>query len=118
MVEVNIYYQRYRERMEINVIGGQKQSVILGMLWLACHKSEIEWRIEEVKITRCLKECDKQQRPKQKKSEWQKQKDKEKKKEEKEQKKEKKKKKGKNSRSKEDSRRMGDLRQGRKSSQI
>ena len=24
MVEVNIYYQRHRERMEINVIGGQK----------------------------------------------------------------------------------------------
>jgi len=23
-VEVNIYYQRYREKMEINVIGGQK----------------------------------------------------------------------------------------------
>ena len=24
MVEVNIYYQRHRERMEIDVIGGQK----------------------------------------------------------------------------------------------
>ena len=24
MVEVNIYYQGYRERMDINVIGGQK----------------------------------------------------------------------------------------------
>jgi len=24
MVEVNIYYQGYRERMEIDVIGGQK----------------------------------------------------------------------------------------------
>ena len=31
-VEVNIYYQRYRERTEINVIGEQKWTVILGML--------------------------------------------------------------------------------------
>ena len=28
MVEVNIYYQRYRERMEIDVIRGQKWSII------------------------------------------------------------------------------------------
>jgi len=31
-VKVNIYYQGHRERMEIDVIGGQKWSVILGML--------------------------------------------------------------------------------------
>jgi len=31
IVEVNIYYQEYRERIEINVIGGQKWSVILGI---------------------------------------------------------------------------------------
>ena len=31
-VEVNIYYQRYRERTEINMIGRQKWSMILGML--------------------------------------------------------------------------------------
>jgi len=30
-VEVNIYYQGHRERTEINVIGGQKWTVILGM---------------------------------------------------------------------------------------
>ena len=30
-VEVNIYYQDHRERIEINVIGGQKWTVILGM---------------------------------------------------------------------------------------
>ena len=51
-MEVNIYYQGHRERMEINVIGGQKWTVILGMLWLAHHNSEIDWRIGEVKITR------------------------------------------------------------------
>jgi len=32
MVEVNIYYQGHRERMEIDVIEGQKWTVILGML--------------------------------------------------------------------------------------
>ena len=31
-VEVNIYYQGHRERIEINVIGGQKWMVILGIL--------------------------------------------------------------------------------------
>jgi len=31
MVEVNIYYQGHRERMEIDVIEGQKWKVILGM---------------------------------------------------------------------------------------
>jgi len=31
-VEINIYYQEYREKMEIDIIGKQKWSVILGML--------------------------------------------------------------------------------------
>ena len=31
IVEVNIYYQRHRERTEIDVIGGQKWTVFLGM---------------------------------------------------------------------------------------
>ena len=42
MVEVNIYYQGHRERTEIDVIGGQKWSVILRMLWLARHNPEID----------------------------------------------------------------------------
>jgi len=74
MVEVNIYYQGHRERMEIDVIGGQKWTVILEMLWLARHNPEIDWRIGEVKMTRCPKECGKQWRPKQGKLGWQKQK--------------------------------------------
>jgi len=40
-VEVNIYYQEHREKTEIDVIGGQKWSVILEMQWLACHNPEI-----------------------------------------------------------------------------
>ncbi len=41
-VEVNIYYQEHRERSEIDVIGEQKWTVILGMPWLACHNPEID----------------------------------------------------------------------------
>jgi len=55
-VEVNIYYQGYRERSEIDVIGEQKWTVILGMPWLACHNPEIDWRTGEVKMMRFLEE--------------------------------------------------------------
>ena len=72
-VEVNIYYQKHRKRIEINVIGGQKQSIILGILQLAHHNPKIDWKTEKVKITRCLEEYGKQWRPKQKKPEWKKQ---------------------------------------------
>ena len=41
-VEVNIYYQGHKERTEIDVIGGQKQNIILGVLQLTCHNSEID----------------------------------------------------------------------------
>jgi len=27
------------------------------MSWLACHNSEIDWRIGEVQMTRCLEKC-------------------------------------------------------------
>ena len=54
-VEVNVYY-----KTEIDVIGGQKWSVILGMPWLARHNPEIDWRMGEVKMTRCLEEYGKQ----------------------------------------------------------
>jgi len=58
-VEVNIYYQEHRERMEINIIGGQKWNVILEMPWLAYHNPETDWRTGEVKMTRCSEECGK-----------------------------------------------------------
>jgi len=96
-VEVNIYYQGHRKRTEIDVIGGQKWKVILGMLWLACYNSEIDWRTGKVKMTRCPEECGKQWRPVQGKLGWEKQKEEEaeeeagKKREEKERKKKQKK---------------------------
>jgi len=76
-VEVNIYYQGHRERTEIDVIGGQKWTVILGMPWLAHHNPEIDWRTGEMKLTRCPEECGKQWRPVQGKSGWEKQKEEE-----------------------------------------
>ena len=76
-MEVNIYYQRHRERMEIDMIEGQKWIVILGMPWLACYNSEINWRTGKVKIIRCSEKCGKQWRPVQEKSGWEKQKEKE-----------------------------------------
>jgi len=42
MVEVNIYYQRHRERMEIDIMGGQKWIVILKIPWLAHYNPEID----------------------------------------------------------------------------
>jgi len=77
MVEVNIYYQGHRERTEIDAIGEQKWTVILGMPWLACHNPEIDWKTGKVKMTRCPEKCGKQWRPKQEKPRWQKQKEEE-----------------------------------------
>jgi len=64
IVEVNIYYQKHRERTKINVIRRQKWSVILGMLKLAHHNLEIDWRIGEEKMTRCPEKYGKWWRPK------------------------------------------------------
>jgi len=40
--------------MEINIIGSQKWSMILGMLWSVYYNPEIDWRVGKVKITRYL----------------------------------------------------------------
>ena len=66
-IEVKIYYQRHRERTEIDVIEGQKWNVILEMPWLAHHNPKIHRKTGEVKMTRCPEECDRQWRPKQEK---------------------------------------------------
>ena len=44
---------------------------------MARHNPEIDWRTEEVKMTRCPEECEKQWRPVQGKSGWEKQKEEE-----------------------------------------
>ena len=45
--------------MSIDVMGGQKWSVILGMPWLRHHNPEINWKTGEVKMIRCPEECGK-----------------------------------------------------------
>ena len=47
-VEVEIFFKEHKERTSIDVIGGQKWSVILGMPWLARHNPEIDWKTGEV----------------------------------------------------------------------
>ena len=59
IVEVEIFFKRHKERTSIDVIGGQKWEVILGMPWLACYNLEIDWRIGKIQVTRCLEECGK-----------------------------------------------------------
>ena len=72
-VEVEIFFKGHKERTSIDMIGGQKWSVILGMPWLGYHNPEIDWKIGEIKIIRCLDECGKKWRiGKQTKSEWKK----------------------------------------------
>ena len=58
-VEVEIYFKGHKERTSINVMGGQKWSVILSMPWLRHHNPEINWRTGEVKMMRCPDECGK-----------------------------------------------------------
>ena len=109
-VEMNIYYQGYKEETEIDVIGEQKWNMILGMLQLAYYNSEIDQRIEKVKMMKYLEECGKQQRPKQRKSGQQKQKKEEEKESRKKTRRERKEKKAKKEkRSIKDSRKIGDL---------
>jgi len=58
-VEVEILFKGHKEKTSIDVIGGQKWSVILGMSWLGHHNPEIDWKTREVKMTRCPEECGK-----------------------------------------------------------
>ena len=41
-VEVKLFYRGHKERIEIDVIGGQKWNVILEILWLVYHNLEID----------------------------------------------------------------------------
>ena len=70
MVEINVYYKGHVERTEIDVIGGQKWGVILGMPWLEHYNPEIDWKTGEIKMIRCPEECGRQWRPVQGKSGW------------------------------------------------
>ena len=77
-VEVEIFFKGHKEWTSIDVIGGQKWSVILGMPWLRCHNPEIDWKTGEVKMIRCPDECGKKWRiRRQMKPGWKKQEERE-----------------------------------------
>ena len=81
-VEVEIFFKGHKERTLIDVIGGQKWSVILGMPWLRHHNPEIDWKTGEVKMMRCPEECERKWKVgKQTKPGWKKQEEKEEKRE-------------------------------------
>jgi len=81
-VEVEIFFKGHKERTSIDVIGGQKWSVILDMPWLAHHNPEIDWKTGEVQMMRYPDECGKKWRTeRQTKPGCKKQEEKEKKKE-------------------------------------
>ena len=61
-VEVEIFFKEYKEKILIDIIGGQKWSVILSMPWLEHHNPEIDWKTGEVKMMRCPDECGKKWR--------------------------------------------------------
>jgi len=52
-VEVEIYFKEHKERI---------LTVILDMSWLVCHNPEIDWKMGEVKMMRCLDKCGKKWR--------------------------------------------------------
>jgi len=56
-VECNVFYKEHVERMRMDVCDLGKTEVILGMPWLAVHNPEINWKTEEVKMTRCPPLC-------------------------------------------------------------
>ena len=58
-VEVELFYRGHKKKTEIGVIKRQKQSVILGILWLVCYNPEINQKTREVKMMRYSDECGK-----------------------------------------------------------
>ena len=57
-VEVNVFYKNHVKRIRMDVCNLGKTEVILGMPWLQVHNPEINWEMEEVKITRCSPLCE------------------------------------------------------------
>ena len=58
-VTCNIYYKGHKESVRFDVCSLGRTEVILGMPWLAAHNPEIDWEKGEVKLTRCLPWCGK-----------------------------------------------------------
>ena len=78
-IKFNSYDQGYHESVKINMYNTKKYDIILDMLQLGIHNSEIDWNTKEVKMKRCLLICrqkckninkeKKEKKPKEKKKE-------------------------------------------------
>jgi len=49
-----MFFKGHVDRARMDVYNLGKTEVILGILWLAAHNPEIDWKKEEVKMTCCL----------------------------------------------------------------
>jgi len=58
VVDVVLRYKTHSERMLLVVSRLRKQSLILGYDWLKDHNPKIDWEKGEVKMTRCLVQCE------------------------------------------------------------
>ena len=52
-IEVNVYYKNHIERIRMDIYNLERIDVILGMPQLQAYNPEINWKIGEVKMTRC-----------------------------------------------------------------
>ena len=67
---MNAYYKNHVERMKIDICDLGKTNVILDMLCLQAHNPEINWEIEEVKMTRWPPICERKNMDKANRNEW------------------------------------------------
>jgi len=66
-VGCNIFFKRHVERAQMDICNLEKTEVILDMPWLAVHNPEIDWKKDEVKITRYPLVCRKRKQEEKKK---------------------------------------------------
>jgi len=58
VMDVVLSYKTHSERMLLAVSRLRKQSLILGYDWFKDHNPKIDWEKREVKMTRCLLQCE------------------------------------------------------------
>ena len=61
-IECNLYYKRYIEQVKIDICDLGRIEVILGIPQLAAYNPKIDWEKEEVKMTRYLPLCGRNQK--------------------------------------------------------
>jgi len=66
-VECNMFFKGHVERVRMDICNLEKTEVILEILWLAAHNSEIDWEKVEVKMMRCSPICGKRMQERKKK---------------------------------------------------